>query len=216
MVRSRRPKNRRCGGGRADRGGAAITIAEPDPNSLWIRLLFSKREICPHPQLACNAKNVRFHPSGRSAGTRSMPASRQDRLRSVQVTRSQLFLGSSRLKRRITTYAIRFCRLGVASVRISRIRPCHRQVGRFGRLIPRAIAVVCTASKSGRRREIAACPSAAWRRGLSGNLQPQGRASNTILKGVSVALRTLANPPCVIADDSLAKPACAPNAAPTG
>jgi hypothetical protein len=32
----------------------------------------------------------------------------------------------------------------------------------------------------------------------------------------SVALRTLAKPPCVIADDSFAKPACAPNAAPTG
>jgi hypothetical protein len=36
-----------------------------------------------------------------------------------------------------------------------------------------------------------------------------------MLKGVSVALRTLPNPPCVIADDSLAKPACAPSAAPT-
>ena len=46
--------------------------------------------------------------------------------------------------------------------------------------------------------------------------QPQGRASKTMLNGVSVALRTLPNPPCVIADDSLAKPACAPNAAPTG
>ena len=54
-----------------------------------------------------------------------------------------------------------------------------------------------------------------WRRGAL-RPQPQGRASKTILNGVSVALRTLPKPPCVIADESLAKPACAPSAAPTG
>jgi cation diffusion facilitator CzcD-associated flavoprotein CzcO len=51
---------------------------------------------------------------------------------------------------------------------------------------------------------------------LKGSRQRQGRASSTILNGVSVALRTAPNPPCMIADESLAKPACAPNAAPTG
>ena len=34
--------------------------------------------------------------------------------------------------------------------------------------------------------------------------QPQGRASRIMLNGVSVALRTLLNPPSVIADDSFA------------
>jgi hypothetical protein len=58
--------------------------------------------------------------------------------------------------------------------------------------------------------------AAAWRSGPRAGLRPQGRASSTMLKGVSVALRTLPNPPCVIADESLAKPACAPSAAPTG
>jgi len=42
------------------------------------------------------------------------------------------------------------------------------------------------------------------------------RASITMLTGVSVALRTLPNPPHRIASDSFAKPACAPKAAPTG
>jgi hypothetical protein len=44
----------------------------------------------------------------------------------------------------------------------------------------------------------------------------QGRASNTMLKGVSVALRTLAKPTSLIAEDIFANPACAPKAAPTG
>ena len=44
----------------------------------------------------------------------------------------------------------------------------------------------------------------------------QGRASKTMLNGVSVAFRTLRNPPSVMAAESLATPACAPNAAPTG
>ena len=66
----------------------------------------------------------------------------------------------------------------------------------------------------GRLRPAPTPDSSAARRTLGPQLQ--GRASKTILKGVSVALRTLPNPPCVIADDSLAKPACAPSAAPTG
>jgi hypothetical protein len=44
----------------------------------------------------------------------------------------------------------------------------------------------------------------------------QARASRIMLNGVSAALRTRVNPPSPITDDSLAKPACAPSAAPTG
>jgi hypothetical protein len=43
-----------------------------------------------------------------------------------------------------------------------------------------------------------------------------GRASRIMLNGVSVALRTSANPPSRIADDRRENPACAPSAAPTG
>jgi hypothetical protein len=43
----------------------------------------------------------------------------------------------------------------------------------------------------------------------------QGRASRIMLKGVSVARRTLRKPPPVITSRSFASPACAPSAAPT-
>ena len=42
-----------------------------------------------------------------------------------------------------------------------------------------------------------------------------GRASNIILKGVSVARLTERNPPAVMTSRSLVSPACAPRAAPT-
>ena len=45
--------------------------------------------------------------------------------------------------------------------------------------------------------------------------QPYGRASKTMLNGVSVARRTLRKPPAMTASRSFASPACAPNAAPT-
>ena len=60
-----------------------------------------------------------------------------------------------------------------------------------------------------------------YREGAEGNWTrlvglSQGRASNTMLNGVSAALRTRSNPPSLMTDDSFAKPACAPSAAPTG
>ena len=45
--------------------------------------------------------------------------------------------------------------------------------------------------------------------------QPYGRASKTMLNGVSVARRTRLKPPAVITSRSFASPACAPKAAPT-
>ena len=45
---------------------------------------------------------------------------------------------------------------------------------------------------------------------------PYGRASMTMLNGVSAALRTLRKPPCLMASETRANPACAPRAAPTG
>lgn len=47
-------------------------------------------------------------------------------------------------------------------------------------------------------------------------LSDQARVARTMLNGVSVAFRTLPNPPSIMVDDNLAKPACAPNAAPAG
>lgn len=43
-----------------------------------------------------------------------------------------------------------------------------------------------------------------------------GRASMTMLNGVSAALRRLRKPPSLMVSETRAKPACAPRAAPTG
>ena len=62
----------------------------------------------------------------------------------------------------------------------------------------------------GRSRPDGITPDAAERR------LPYGRASMTMLNGVSAALRTLRKPPCLMAPETRANPACAPRAAPTG
>ncbi len=54
-----------------------------------------------------------------------------------------------------------------------------------------------------RRSLLIASRAAALTLGVVGP-QPQGRASRIMLNGVSVALRTLLNPPSVIADESFA------------
>jgi hypothetical protein len=42
-------------------------------------------------------------------------------------------------------------------------------------------------------------------------LSDQARAARTMLNAVSLAFRTLPNPPSIMVDDNLAKPACAPS-----
>jgi hypothetical protein len=64
-------------------------------------------------------------------------------------------------------------------------------------------------------------PTAVWHNGIAETRTlaldlAQGLASRIMLKGVSVAFWTWPNPPSLISEDNLAKPACAPSAAPTG
>src|SRR5215468_7695717 len=51
--------------------------------------------------------------------------------------------------------------------------------------------------------------------GVPSDRQPQGRASSTKLKGVSVARRKRVKPPAVTTCRSRASPACAPSPSPT-